>query len=327
RNRLVRNGEHRGPHGMAVNDAADVVERAVAGQMQLHLRGGRAAVLGVHHSAVGVDQHQVVECHVGVVHRRRRDDEVAVLPASRDVACCALDQTAPQHVLGCGQHRVLRAVHVPHVLSRSSRPRPSTSGLTIWAGAAPARSTSRSSATICACRASVFHVAPPIWGVRTTLGSATSGWSAGSHSPTKWSRPAAETLPLRSASTSASVSCSCALAVLRNTTPSRIAANCSAPIIAAVSPVTGACSEMTSASASSSSRLCRASSLYGSCAITERPSPESRHFRARPTAPRPTSPAVSPASSGARNRWYGMLPSRNTSPARTSASAGTTLLT
>ena len=45
----------------------------------------------------------------------------------------------------------------------------------------------------------------------------------------------------------ASVSCSWARAVLRNTTPSRIAANCPAPIIPTVSSVTGACRETMSA--------------------------------------------------------------------------------
>ena len=49
---------------------------------------------------------------------------------------------------------------------------------------------------MCACRASVFHVAPPICGVSTTLDMPTRGWSAGSRSPAKWSRPAAATLPL-----------------------------------------------------------------------------------------------------------------------------------
>ncbi|COZ62140.1 Uncharacterised protein [Mycobacterium tuberculosis] len=49
-------------------------------------------------------------------------------------------------------------------------------------------------------------------------------------------------------------------AVLRNTAPSRMAANCWAPIIPIVSSVTAACMETMSASASSSSRLWPASS-------------------------------------------------------------------
>ena len=46
-----------------------------------------------------------------------------------------------------------------------------------------------------------------------------------------------------------------ARAVLRKTTPSRMAANWSAPIIPVVSGVTGACMEITSERARSSSRL------------------------------------------------------------------------
>ena len=66
----------------------------------------------------------------------------------------------------------------------------------MWAGVPSDSSASSPSATISACRASVFHVAPPMCGVSTTLGRPISGWSIGSHSPSKWSRPAAATLPL-----------------------------------------------------------------------------------------------------------------------------------
>ena len=43
--------------------------------------------------------------------------------------------------------------------------------------------------------------------------------------------------------------------------------------------------------------------IKGSCAITFIPNPSSRHLTARPTAPRPTRPAVAPASCHERKRW------------------------
>lgn len=177
RDRLVGDGEHGRPHRMTVNDAADVIERGKAGQVQLHLRGRRPAVGRLQHRAARIDQHEVVELHVAVVDGRRGDDDVAVGAARRDVACGALHQAAAQHVLGRVQHRGLRVLDEFHG--------PSTSGLTRWAGASPFSSASRSSATICACRASVFQVAPPMCGVSTTFAIPTSGWSAGSHSPAK----------------------------------------------------------------------------------------------------------------------------------------------
>ncbi len=90
-------------------------------------------------------------------------------------------------------------------------------------------------------------------GVSTTFPNVVSGWSTGRCSPTKWSRPAAPTLPECKAATNASVSCSCARAVFRNTTPSFMAANCASPIIPVVSGVTGACSDTTSDTSSSCS--------------------------------------------------------------------------
>jgi len=63
-NRLMRDGEHGGPHGMAVDHAADVVERAVAREVQCHLRRRGPAVLGVQHATVRVDDDEVVEHHV-----------------------------------------------------------------------------------------------------------------------------------------------------------------------------------------------------------------------------------------------------------------------
>ncbi len=99
--------EHGGPYRVTVDDAGDVVERLVAGQVQLHLRRGRSAVGGVHDRAVRVDHHQVVQRHVGVVDRRRGDHQVAVFAAGRDVAGGALDQPAAQHVLGRRQYRGL----------------------------------------------------------------------------------------------------------------------------------------------------------------------------------------------------------------------------
>jgi hypothetical protein len=83
-----------------------------------------------------------------------------------------------------------------------------------------------------------------------------------------------------------------------------MAANCSAPIMPTVSGVTVACIDTTSASATSlSSESCVASAEYGSKAMTRIPSASSRQRTARPTAPRPTSPAVLPAICQARNRW------------------------
>ena len=164
------------------------------------------------------------------------------LPSSRRAEMLpAVPSTRPRRnmSLAAASTAALGVVHESH--------RASTSGFTMWVGVPSDSSASSPSATICACRTSVFHVAPPICGVSTTLGRPVSGWSTGSHSPSKWSRPAAATLPLCSAATSASVSCSWARAVLRNTTPSRIAANCSAPIMPTVSSVTGACSETMSA--------------------------------------------------------------------------------
>jgi hypothetical protein len=96
RNGLAGDGEHGRPHRMAVNHAADVVERVIAGQVQLHLTRRRTTVLGSHDGAIRVDQHEIVKRHVRVVDRRRCDDEVAVLAAGRDVARGSLDQAAPR---------------------------------------------------------------------------------------------------------------------------------------------------------------------------------------------------------------------------------------
>src|SRR5271156_874397 len=78
RNRRVRDGEDGRVHGVTMDDATDVVERLVTRQVQLHLRRRVPPVFGLQHAAVGVDQHEVVERHLGVVDRRRRDDDVAV---------------------------------------------------------------------------------------------------------------------------------------------------------------------------------------------------------------------------------------------------------
>jgi hypothetical protein len=99
RNRLMRDSEHGGPHWMAMDHAADVVERLIAREMQLHFRQRESTVISLQHSTIGVDQHQISQRHVLVVDRRRGDDEVAVLPPSRDVSGCSLDQAA-EHVLG-----------------------------------------------------------------------------------------------------------------------------------------------------------------------------------------------------------------------------------
>ncbi len=65
----MRDREHGGPHRVTVDHAADVVECAVARQMQFHLRRRAPTVLGGQHITVRVDEDEVVESHIGVVHR------------------------------------------------------------------------------------------------------------------------------------------------------------------------------------------------------------------------------------------------------------------
>ena len=76
----MRDREHGGPHGMTVDHAADVVECAIARQMQRHLRRRRPALLTGQHAALGVDEDEVVECHVPVVDQ---DGVTTRLPSSR----------------------------------------------------------------------------------------------------------------------------------------------------------------------------------------------------------------------------------------------------
>ena len=102
--------------------------------------------------------------------------------------------------------------------------------------------------------ASVSNVAPPMWGVSTTLAMPTSGWSMAIDSPSKWSRAAAARWPEVSAVVRASRSCSAARAVLTNTEPAGIRAKRSAERSPTVSGVTAACTDTTWLSASSSSR-------------------------------------------------------------------------
>ena len=97
-----------------MDDAADVIERAVTREVELHLRRRVPAVGGVHDGAVRVDDHEIVNHHVPVVDRRRGDDEVAVLPPGRDIARGALDKAASQHVLGRRQHSGFGVVHELH---------------------------------------------------------------------------------------------------------------------------------------------------------------------------------------------------------------------
>ena len=128
--------------------------------------------------------------------------------------------------------------------------------------------------------------------------------------------------PTRSAATSASVSCSCARAELTKIAPSFIRANWSAPISPAVSGVTAACIDTTSASASRSSSECVASG--GVRVVGDDPHAEPlepplrgaarrrRGRRGRPCARR----AARPGSAGRGSCRRGTI-----SPSRTSRSA------
>ncbi len=96
------------------------------------------------------------------------------------------------------------------------------------------------------------------------------------------------------------MSWSAARAVFTYTAPSGRASNCARPMSPTVSGVTTACISPRAASAQRSSSVCVASGWYGSAAITFIPRPSRRQRAARPTAPRPTTPAVRPASCHAR---------------------------
>src|ERR687898_817888 len=208
RYRPAREGEHRGVLGVAVHGGVDVVVQAQRREVERLL--GRRAALALEHVAVEIGDDEVVERHLRVVERRRRENGVAVGKARAEVPGRALDQVGVQHLLGDPQDGFFRLLRGQLGLAHWE----STSGFTRLSGLPPSRSCSRPSAMSVEWFASVSYVAPPMCGVSTTFAIPTSGWSVGRCSPSKWSRPAPPRCPDSSAATRASVSWSMARAVL-----------------------------------------------------------------------------------------------------------------
>mmetsp|Transcript_15202 Transcript_15202/g.45841 ORF Transcript_15202/g.45841 Transcript_15202/m.45841 type:complete len:404 (-) Transcript_15202:444-1655(-) len=138
-------------------------------------------------------------------------------------------------------------------------------------------------------------VEAPRWGVHTTSGRPTSGWSAGGGSTANTSRAAAATWPASRARASAWSSMTPPRATFTMRAPFLILANTSSPNRFLVVGVRGMCREWKSALArhSSSDRSCTpwarafSSLAYGSYAITVMPSPLARLATSLPTLPKP----------------------------------------
>ena len=140
-------------------------------------------------------------------------------------------------------------------------------------------------------------VAPPMWGVNTTLSMAVRGWSVGSGlleviEPGGGQASGLERLGERAEVVEGGPG---GVEVHRALRHGRELVG---PIIPVVSGA--ACIDTTSDSPSRSSSSWVASGEKGSAAITRIPRPSRRHLVARPTAPSPTRPAVRPASCQAR---------------------------
>ena len=179
RDRLTCQREHRGVPGVAVHRGVDVVVQPQRREVQRLL--GRGAALTLEHVAVEVGDDEVVERHLRVVDRRRREDGIAVGEARAEVPGRPLDQVGAQHLLGDPQDGFLRLLRGQLGLRAHER----TSGFTRLSGLPPPRSCSSPSAMSLEWFASVSYVAPPICGVSTTFGIDWSGWSAGRCSPSK----------------------------------------------------------------------------------------------------------------------------------------------
>ena len=100
-------------------------------------------------------------------------------------------------------------------------------------------------------------VTPPMCGLRMNPGSSWNGWPCTIGSTAKLSRPAARTCPLRTAASKAPSSTSPLRAVLTTITPRLHQASVAASSRLRLSSVSGQCSEITSDSRHSVSRLTR----------------------------------------------------------------------
>ena len=225
------------------------------------LLGGRAA-LALEHVAVEVADHEVVERHLQVVERRRREHHVAVGQAGAEVAGGAL------HEVRCAASPWRPRAAAPWSPAAVSVARCVVSAiedLRVHEVVGPPAGEQRGEAVgdqLRVVRLGVVGRAADVRREHDVRPSSTADGRAARFSPTKWSRPAPPRWPDWSAATSASVSCSCARAELTKIAPvlhrARTARRRSSP---SVSGVTAACIDTTSASASRSSSECVASGV------------------------------------------------------------------
>ena len=99
---------------MSVDDRPDVLERAVASQVQEQLGSGAAALGTGHDLALGTDYDQVLDAHGLVIDRRRCADDGPVGLAGRNIAGGAFDEPAAQQLLGRGQDDFMRIFNSSH---------------------------------------------------------------------------------------------------------------------------------------------------------------------------------------------------------------------
>jgi hypothetical protein len=100
--RLVRDGEHRGVDGVGMDDGADLGMLAKAGEVKVDLGGGRAMPGNDFAGELGDDE--VIELHLGVAQRGRREHHASVGCPRRDIASGARRESASVHLLQRFEH-------------------------------------------------------------------------------------------------------------------------------------------------------------------------------------------------------------------------------
>src|SRR5207237_2221948 len=144
---------------------ADVSMEPHRREVEVLLR--RRAAVARDDVAVEIAHDQVVVGHRVVVERRRREHEVAVGEARREVPGRAGDEAAVEHLARDGQELVAHRPRVVLVARRGAHD--TTSGFTRLSGLPPANNSTRPSTIMRLWLTSVSYVAPPMCGARTTL--------------------------------------------------------------------------------------------------------------------------------------------------------------